>query len=255
MTARIPAAERTLAILQALAAAQGPVTAAGLARDLGIPRSSVYQLLDVLADRGFVTHLPAEQRWRLGLTAFEVGSAYLRRDPIERVAQPLLRSLVDAAPIPVVAHLGVVEGHETVYLLKEQSDRLVTTVTDVGVRLPAALTASGRAVIGEMPRAQMRAQLSAQGAFVDRTGRGPQSLSALTRLLAQERQQGYAEEDGFITEGFASVAVAVAGREGEPIAAVGLTFRADAADARLRSRLARAAHRCADDLSGRLLPR
>lgn len=251
---RIPAAERTLVILEALAAASGPVTAAGLARDLCIPRSSVYQLLDVLAERGFATHLPEERRWRLGLTAFEVGSAFLRRDPIERVAQPLLHRLVTSAPIPVVAHLGVVQGHETVYLLKEQSDRLVTTVTEVGVRLPAALTASGRAVLAEMPRAQVRAQLSAHGAFVDRTGRGPQSLSALTRLLAKERQQGYAEEDGFITEGFASVASVVHDEQDQPIAAVGLTFRAKDADDRRRARLAQATRLCAADVSTRLSP-
>ncbi len=251
MTARIPAAERTLAILQALAAAHGPVTAVGLSRDLGIPRSSVYQLLDVLAASGFVTHLPDERRWRLGLTAFEVGSAYLRRDPIERVAQPLLRNLVDSVPIPVVAHLGVVEGHETVYLLKEQCHRLVTTVTEVGVRLPAALTASGRAILAGLPRAQVRAQLSTRGAFVDRTGQGPQSLSALHALLVKERRLGHAEEDGFITEGQASVAVAVM-RDNEPVASVGLTFRAEDADAKQRARLGAAVRRCAEDISHRL---
>ena len=252
MTVRIPAADRTLAILQALAAAQGPVSAAALARDLGIPRSSVYQLLEVLADRGFVAHLPDERRWRLGLTAFEVGSSYLRRDPIERVAQPLLRSLVESAPIPVVAHLGIVEGHETVYLLKEQSDRLVTTVTEVGVRLPAALTASGRVILAHLSRAQVRAQLSARGAFVNRTGRGPQTLTALNELLGRERRSGYAEEDGFITEGFASVAVAVAAGSASSPAAVGLTFLAADADPARRSRLAAAARRCASDLEQRL---
>lgn len=252
MATRIPSAERTLAILQALAAAQGPVSAAALARDLGIPRSSAYQLLEVLAERGFVTHLPDERRWRLGLTAFEVGSAYLRRDPIERVAQPLLRRLVASAPIPVVAHLGVVEGHETVYLLKEQSERLVTTITEVGVRLPAALTASGRAVLAELPRAQVRAQLSAHGAFVDRTGRGPRSLSSLTSLLTVERRQGYAEEDGFITEGYTSVAAAIQDRQDRPVAAVGITFRSDDAAAADRRRLANAARRCAADVTRRL---
>lgn len=252
MAARIPAAERTLAILRAMARASGPVTAAGLARDLDIPRSSVYQLLDVLVGGGFVARLPDEQRWTLGITAFEVGSAYLRRNPLEQVAQPLLRRLVETAPIPVVAHLGIVRGHETVYLLKVQSDRLVTTITEVGVRLPAALTASGRAVLAELPRAQVRAQMSARGAFVDRTGRGPQSMSALTRLLGDERRRGHAEEDGFITLGFASVATVVLDAGGEPVAAVGLTFRAGEADSAQRSRLAEASRRCAADVTRRL---
>ncbi|MCF8528072.1 MAG: IclR family transcriptional regulator [Candidatus Nanopelagicales bacterium] len=252
MPVSIPAAERTLDILGAMARAAGPVTAAGLARDLGIPRSSVYQLLDVLVSRGFVTHLPDEQRWTLGLASFEVGSAYLRRDPLERVAQPLLRRLVETTPLPVVAHLGVVRGHETVYLLKEQSDRLVTTITEVGVRLPAALTASGRAVLADLPRAQVRAQMSARGAFVDRTGSGPRSLSALTALLAVGRRQGHAEEDGFITAGYASVAAAICDRDDLPVAAVGITFRSDEVDIAERQRLAAAARRCAADITRRM---
>lgn len=245
----IPAAQRTLAILERLAAARAPLTASGLARDLGIPRSSTYQLLTVLEERGFVVHLAAERRWAIGLTAFEVGSAYLRSDPIEPVAQPLLRHLALTAPIPVVAHLGIVQGHEVVYLLKERSEHVVTTVTDVGVRLPAALTASGRAVLAAMPSNQVRAQLAVEGAFANRTGKGPQTLTALTRLLASERRQGYAVEDGFITKDFASVAAVVEGSSGEPVGAVGLTFRSPAADSRLRERLARAVQRCALDVA------
>ena len=252
MPVPVPAAERALDALTALARASGPMTAAGLAAELGIPRSSAYQLLAVLADRGFVTHLAAEQRWTLGLSAFEVGSAYLRHDPLERVAQPLLRQLVDQAKLPVVAHLGIVRGHETVYLLKEMSSQPVTVVTDVGVRLPAALTASGRAVLMHLPKAQVRAQLSVRDAFVDRTGEGPRSLTALVSMLARERQRGYAEEDGFITSGFASVAVPVLGSHDEPLAAVGLTFRSEQVPVSRRPRIAEAARRCAEDLSGRL---
>lgn len=249
---RIPAAERALDLLVAMAGASGPVTAAQLSRDLGMPRSTTYQLLDVLGERGFVRHLAEQRRWTLGLTAFEVGSAFLRREPIERQAQPVLRTLAGTAPIPVVAHLGVVHGHETVYLLKEQSDHPLTTVTEVGVRLPAALTASGRAILAQLPREQVRAQLSARGAFVDRTGRGPTSLSALAALLAAERRLGYAAEDGFVTDGFASVAVAVHAHDDSPIAAVGLTFRSNSADEPMRKRLVQAARRCAVDIRSRM---
>lgn len=248
---RIPAAERSLDVLTAMAHAPGPVSAAALARDLGIPRSTVYQLLEVLVDRGFVTHLPDERRWTLGLSAFEVGAAYLRRDPLERLAQPLLRRLASQAPVPVAAHLGVLRGHETVYLLKEVSEQVITTVTQVGVRLPATLTASGRAVLARLPRAQVRAQMSVPGAFVDRTGRGPRTLSALNALLAADRRRGYATEEGFITDGYSSVAAPVLSVRGEPIAAVGLTFRTTGVSVRLRDALASAVVQCADDVGMR----
>lgn len=250
--AQIPAAERTLAILRALAEAPGPLPAAALARTLGIPRSSAYQLLAVMAEHGFVVHLPEEERWGLGVTAFEVGAAYLRHDPLERLAQPLLRRLVGSTRMPVVAHLGVLHGHETLYLLKERSTAPVTVITDIGVRLPAVLTASGRALLAALPRTQLRAQLAGRDVFVDRTGRGPQSMQALTALLATERERGYASEDGFITEGYASVAAAAVDHQRQPVASVSVTFRADEADAATRERLAEAVMRCAGDLSRRL---
>jgi DNA-binding IclR family transcriptional regulator len=79
-----PAAERAVAVLRHLARQARPVSAGAIARDLGIPRSSAYRVLDTLAVARFVTHFPEEQRWGLGVGAFELGSAYLRQEPLER---------------------------------------------------------------------------------------------------------------------------------------------------------------------------
>lgn len=254
MPGNAPAATRALAALRALATAPAPMTATTLARQLGVPRSSTYHLLAAMRDAGFVTHYPEAERWGLGVAAFEVGAAYLRHDPLERMAEPLLRRLVREAQrsSAVVAHLGILLGCDTLYLLKERSAAPVSVVTEVGVRLPAALTASGRAILMALPAAQVRAAFSGRDAFVDRTGAGPRSMSALTALLAEERRRGYCEEDGFISEGFASVAVAARDHLGRPVAAVGLTFRGADVPPDRRQRLARAAARCAEDLSGRL---
>ena len=152
----------------------------------------MYHLLAAMSAAGFVAHYPEEERWGLGVASFEIGAAYLRHEPLERLAQPLLRRLVADAEntAPVVAHLGILVGHETLYLLKERSPRPVTVVTEVGVRLPASLTASGRAILAALPRAQVRAQLSTRDAFVNRTGLGPTSLAALYRLLGSRASQG-----------------------------------------------------------------
>jgi DNA-binding IclR family transcriptional regulator len=59
---------------------------------------------------------------------------------------------------------------------------------------------------------------------VDRHGQGPSTLSALRRLLTDTRQRGYAVEDGEVTPGLASVAVAVADHNQHPVAAVAVTY-------------------------------
>ncbi|MGW1681048.1 IclR family transcriptional regulator [Saccharopolyspora sp. NPDC002376] len=219
----VPALRRGLAILRLLAGRAGPVSAGVIARDLDLPRSTTYHLLAELVAAGFVTHLPEERRYGLGMATFELGSAYLRHDPLERLAGPLLRRLVDQ--VGTTTHLGVLHGGESLYLLKERPSQPQTLVTDVGVRLPAQLTASGRAMLAHLPAAQVRALLPSSEVFVRRTDRGPRNLPELRRLLGTEQRRGWAVEDGFVTTGFASVASAVFDHGARPIAAISVTFR------------------------------
>jgi len=257
-SSRVPAATRALAVLRFLAAQPGPASAVAVARALGVPRSTTYHLLSVMAEDGFVVHIPEEQRWGLGVTAFEVGSAYLRHDPLERLARPVLARVVDelGATVAAVGHLGILHGRETLYLLKEQPRRPVTLVTDVGVRLPAHLTASGRAMLAHLPRPQLRALFPSQAAFVDRTGRGPATLTELRRVLAAERAQGYAVEDGFVTVGYASVACAAFDHLERPVAAIGVTFQRESAPEPIwpgiATRVSTAAAKLTDRLGGRV---
>ncbi len=217
-------------MLQLLAARPAPVSAAAIARDLGLPRSTTYELLTELAAAGFAVHLPGERRWGLGLSAFEIGSAYLRGEPLERIGRPVIARL--SAATSTTAHLGVLHGAETLYLGKERrSEGLLTLVTEVGVRLPAALTATGLSILAYLPAEQVRAVFPDRASFVVRTGRGPDTLPALRRDLATVRRRGWAVEDGRVSAGTASVAAAVFDHNARPIAAVGVTF----------------GHRCADD--------
>ena len=100
MSSTSPAVGRALDVLLYLAAKSGPASGAAIARDLKMPRSSTYHLLDVLIARGFVVHFPDERSYGLGMSAFEIGSAYLRHEPLEMLARPLLRRLVAQSARP-----------------------------------------------------------------------------------------------------------------------------------------------------------
>lgn len=247
-----PAVTRAVALLRALASRAAPAPAATLARDLGLPRSSVYHLLAALEREGMVVRYPEAMAYGLGVGVFELGSAYLRSDPLERLARPLLLRLVDE--VRLTAHLGVLHGRETLYLIKESPRNSVTLVTDVGVRLPASLTAVGRAMLAELPRSQVRALFPDASAFVDRTGEGPRTPAGLRDLLARERRQGWAEERGHVSAGIASVAACVRDHEGRPAAAVGVTFRADTLSHDERERLVARVRAAAEALGRRLGP-
>lgn len=245
-----PAAAHTLHVLQLLARHAEPIPAATIARELGLPRSSTYHLLNVLRDNGFVHHLPDERRWGLGVAAFELGSAYSRQAPLQRMARPALARLVDATTHN--AHLVVLHGRDVLYVVEERAPGRPSLVTDVGVRLPASLTASGMAILAALPAQQVRALFPSRDAFEQRNGQGPTSLTALRSELSQVRQRGYALEQGSVTPGLTSVAGAVLDHNGFPAAGIAITYPHDEVDADERARLVEAVGRATGELSRRL---
>lgn len=221
---QVPAATRALRLLRYLAGQPDPVTLDRLAAAVGLPRSTAYHLVTAMIEEGFVVHLREEHRYGLGLAAFEVGSGYARQEPLQRIARRPLARLVDA--VGHSAHLAVLHGRDVLYVVEERAPGRPSLVTDVGVRLPASLTASGRAILAALPASQVRALYPDRATFVDRHGAGPTSLSALRVLLSEARQRGYAVEEGEVTPGFASVAVAVLDHNAHPVAGVAVTYPA-----------------------------
>ncbi len=246
----VPAATRTLQVLRFLAAQTEPVPVDRIARAVGLPRSTAYHLLGAMVDEGFVVHLPDEHRYGLGVAAFEVGSGYARQEPLQRISRKPLAALVDVTGHS--AHLAVLHGRDVLYVVEERAPGRPPLVTDVGVRLPAPLTASGRAILAALPAAQVRALYPDRSAFVDRHGRGPASLSALRTLLTETRQRGYATEDGEVTPGFASVAAPVLDHNDHPVAGVAVTFPAgEVDDASVAAPVRRTAHALSQRIGGR----
>ena len=219
---QVPAATRTLKLLKFLATQPDPVPLERIVRAVGLPRSTAYHLVNAMIEEGFVTHIAEERRYCLGVAAFEVGSGFTRQEPLQRLARRQLADLVDR--LGQSAHLAVPHGRDVLYVVEERAPGRPPLVTDVGVRLPAHLTASGRAILAALPPAQVRALYPDRSAFVQRHEGRPTSLSVLRTVLAETRQRGYALEDGEITPGLASVGVAVLDHNGVPLAGIAVTY-------------------------------
>jgi DNA-binding IclR family transcriptional regulator len=222
-----PATHHTLRILTYLAGQRGPVPAAVVATALGLPRSSTYRVLAGLVEHGYVLHYPEAQRYGLGYAAFALGSGFSRQEPIARLGAPILAALVDR--VGETAHLAVLNGVDVIYLVEERARHRPPLVTDVGVRLPAWATASGRALLATLPRTQLHAMFADRTVF-EHGEPGRYSYPRLTRALREVERLGYAAEDEEVTPGFASVAVAVRDHAGWPAACITVTYPSDGAD-------------------------
>ncbi|WP_424466811.1 IclR family transcriptional regulator [Pseudoclavibacter helvolus] len=220
--AQVPAADQTLAILSFMSRQRGPVAASTIATQLGIPRSSVYHLLTTLLEHRFVVHLRGERRWGLGTAAFELAGGYARQEPLARIGHPVVADLVDQ--VGESAHLAVMSGRDVLYIVDERAPRRPVLVAEVGVRLPAHLTASGRAMLAAMPQKQVRALYPDASSFADRTGRGPKRPGELRALLDTVRGGALASENGEVSIGMRSVGMPVLDHAGWPAAAIAVTW-------------------------------
>ncbi len=245
---KVPAARQVLTILRHLARQAGPVPAATLARDLDLPRSTTYQLLATLVESGFVMHLADERRYCLGAAAYELSSGYPRSEPLVRLARVPLTRLAERTGH--VAHLAVLHGTEVLYIIESRAVGAPLLNSDAGVRLPAELTASGRAILAALPPAQVTALFGDPDAFAGRNGSGPGSLAALRGLLAETRRRGHAVEDGEVSREIAAVAVAVLDHARHPVAAVAVSYPRDTAVPGLLDEVGRTAQTVSSRIGG-----
>ena len=241
-----PAAAQVLRVLDLVSRSAEPLSAASIAAQLGLPRSTTYRLLGVLGDAGYVSHLPEERRYGLGLAAYELGSAYSRQQPLQRIGRAVVRRLVDATGQN--AHLAVLREREVVYVVEERAPGRPVLVTDVGVRLPALATASGRAILAALPTAQILALYPDADAMAPHVAR----RSDLRALLGETRRRGHALEEGSVTAGLSSVSQSVRDHAGHPLAALAVTYEADRTPADEVEALVAALDRAADQLTRRL---
>lgn len=252
---KVPAADQALQILSLLAGARGPLAASMIATQLDLPRSTVYHLLATLQERGFVMHLPEERRYGLGIAAVELSSAYARQEPLARIGRPLLAALVDR--LGVSGHLAVPHGRDVLYVIEERAAGSPPLVTDVDVRLPMQLTASGRAILAALPKAQVRALFPDRESFVHRHA-DPDGIDRYTRLrsvLDATLTRGYALERGSVTEGLSSIGLAVLDHRGWPVAAIAVTFPESAVPEDRHAELAEEVRATAATLSKRIYGR
>lgn len=223
-----PAVTRSLQILTVLADAEGvPMSLSTLARELSIAKSSAANLCQALEDGAMIQRVPTG--YTLGRRTVELGGAYAMR--FNQV-----REFLDVCAESEVLHREVVQiamldGTDTLYLARHEGRTPHRLGTPLGSRLPAALTASGRALLMRLDDAAVRELLADRTPFPRLTARGVSDLDGLLERLAQARERGYAVDLNESYGGITGVAVPLPPwTPGDPPLALGAALPVDHAD-------------------------
>jgi DNA-binding IclR family transcriptional regulator len=199
----VKSADRTLDVLEVVAG--GPHTLSELSRRLNVPKSSLHGLLRTLTRRGWLQTADGDTRFRLGLRAVQVATAFIDEDELVARAAPVLDRLVRATGETV--QQGRLDGDNVVYLAKRDSPHPVRLISTIGSRLPAHATALGKALLAARHDGAVRALL--RFPLPALTARTLTSWKSLAAELAAIRDRGYAIDDGEATEGLRCFAVTI----------------------------------------------
>lgn len=247
----VPALARALDILEAVRDAASPAAIPELVKQLGLPRSSVHELVATLASRGYLRAAEGQpHRFVLGLRVWELGSAYAASLDLPREALQAARAVSDACGETV--HVAVLDHTQVVYIAKVDSTYAVRMVSAAGRRLPAHCTAVGKMLLSGLSDAELAARYGRAKTLPAMTPNSLTSLDRLRRELAVVRGRGVARDDCESNLDVRCVAAPVYDRDGSMVAAMSVSVPVTRMGGKRPESLARLVKDAARTLSARL---
>lgn len=208
--------ERALAVLSHFSHARPELRLADFA-PLGLHKSTLYRLLEVMRAQRLVELDPATGQYRLGLRLFELGMLAVGRLELARSAQRSLDALVERTG--ETAHLGVLDGLDVVSIGRAESTHALRMPGALGRRSPAHGSAIGKVLLAHLPESAQKGLL-ARASFPAVTRRTLVRPDQVLRELRAVRQRGYAIDDEEIYPGVRCVGAPVRDHSGEVVAGV-----------------------------------
>lgn len=234
---QVPAAERTLNILEALSAEPEGLTAGELLEQLDLSRSALFALLNTLKARHYIEQADSRGRYQLGPALWALAPG--RQDGLGPLVRAFLEDQAVRQP-PETTALFWLDGDEAVMLAQREGQHRVRAVFQPGERRAAMETAAGlallagveeRLAIGDWGRADSAGETgdSRPETGDSRVEIGDRGREDGAALLAGIRQDGFARWEGAET---VDVACPICADGVQPVAALQVsipTFRRDGA--------------------------
>jgi DNA-binding IclR family transcriptional regulator len=142
-----------LEILRVLGDSPSDCSLAELCATLNLHKSTVHRLMMVLERHRLVDKRPDTGRYRLGLRLFELGSKAISVLDLRERSRPFLDQVLSETQETV--HLCILDEGEVLYLEKLEPHRSVRLASRVGRRVPAYCTSVGKAILAELPEAEV----------------------------------------------------------------------------------------------------
>jgi sugar lactone lactonase YvrE/DNA-binding IclR family transcriptional regulator len=208
--------EKAMGLLNIVSTRRGPMTFTELLEASALPKATLHRTLNTLVREGLLRHDTYTRTFQLGFRLLELAHEVWSDFDLRLAAQDELLALRDAVGESV--QLAVLSGQQVVIAASEEAEhdagRDGRLSSRVGVRLPVASTAAGKAIAAHLDTVRQTGLLGEIG---------PQLRSELDLV----RARGYAIGEPAPDAQSSSVAVPILDYAGQPIGAVVVTTRAE----------------------------
>ena len=216
---RVPPLLRAFALLEHVAAADGPVALQDLTVEAGLPKPTVYRMLATLEAAGLVTREPDGRRITAGPRLMRFALDVQLSAAVRAPRHAILKRLADH--LGETVNLTMLDGSEVVYLDRVETEWPLRMTLQPGSHVPLHCTASGKLFLAEMPAAEREA-LIAQLPLTRMTRQTITSARALKAECAAIAAQGHSSDREEFIAGLIAVAVPVRDESGRTRAAIAL---------------------------------
>ncbi len=122
---------------------------------MGAPKSSIYEVINLLIDNGVLERCDDEGRVFLGRRLYFWGRGYINHFDLTREARDHLRHLAEETS--ETAQLCMLEGDKYTVVMMNEGARHFRISADVGELVPIPWTASGRLLVSHLSDAEILA--------------------------------------------------------------------------------------------------
>src|ERR1700760_1745982 len=173
-----------------------------MATSLDMPRSTLHNVCMALLDTGLIER-GADGRFQIGLRVVELARARLAKTEL---VGTFLETCREVGGIGETLVLGVLSGVDVVYVAVVNADRPLAVRYQIGLRLPAWSTGTGKAILSTHSESGVKQLLTTAGPDNGARIPGP-DLDSLLAELAVTRDRGYSVDDEETAKGMLCIGV------------------------------------------------
>jgi DNA-binding IclR family transcriptional regulator len=216
----VPALARGLEVLELLAEEESELSLRSIEARLQIPRPSLWRLLTVLKDRGYVLFDPEKKTYRLGFKFLYLGNILLNGIGFRSEARGYLRRLVDLTG--ETAELSARIKDQLILIDQVEGPEAIRLFSRIGSAYPYFhATAPGKVYLAHLPREKLKRVMSRMG-LPKITENTITRFRDLERELKQVKKNGYAFDDQEMRMGVCRIAAPVYRGSGNVTACLGV---------------------------------